>query len=243
MSEGWIFLNTYYHIHTDLTLDDRLLQNVCHVWCLRFGFPTLLLAFSHVIKYSPILIITKETWIHFFLLSPLWSRCCYFYRWGNWSPQFSSLSEVSLPYRSLPRNFSPEQNSSENWLWASCPVKPQGLQSSPSPSEAPFLQSCSFPSLSPLSPPKIVTYVLTSVGFSLIYDLCPSQVGIFLIDSVNPADLRCVLLEFWFTFSQKLKPCHKAEVTCELNRILSYVLERGHLRNTLFILKENKVWI
>lgn len=116
-------------------------------------------------------------------------------------------------------------------------MKPQGLQRSPSPSEAPFLQFCSFPSLSTLSPPKIVTYVLTSVGFSLIYDLCPSQVGIFLIDSVNPADVRCVLLEFWFTFSQKLKPCHKAEVTCELNRILSYVLERGHLRNTLFILK------
>lgn len=114
MSEGWIFLNTYYHIHTDLTLDDRLLQNVCHVWCLRFGFPTLLLAFSLVIKYSPILIITRETWIHLFLLSPLWSRYCYFYIWGNWSPQFSSLSEVSLPYRSLPRNFSPEQNSSEN---------------------------------------------------------------------------------------------------------------------------------
>lgn len=93
-----------------------------------------------------------ETWIHLFLLSPLWSRCYYFYRWGNWSPQFSSLSEVSLPYRSLPRNFSPKQNSLENWLWASCPMKPQGLQRSPSPSEAPFLQSYSLPSLSTLSP-------------------------------------------------------------------------------------------
>ena len=72
-------------------------------------------------------------------------------------------------------------------------MKPQGFQRSPSPSEAPFIQSYSFPSLSTLSFPKITTYVLTSMGFSLIYDLCPSQVGIFLIDSVNPTDLMCIL--------------------------------------------------
>ena len=41
--------------------------------------------------------------------------------------------------------------------------------------------------------------------------------------------------------SVRSKSCPKAKVKREQNGILSYVLNLGHLRNTPFIHKENKV--